>query len=102
MANTITESLLEAYAARCAVGESVTYDGATLTVPQINRAPSERDLKRLNFGEGTDSVVELPPTLTEPEIGDVIEDQFSRRHRIAQVHFTGAAWVCGCVTSAES
>lgn len=100
--NQITTALREAYASRQTVGEEVTFRSEKLFVAQINRAPGKRERERFQFDEHTQSIVELPPDLTEPSAGETILDQFDRYHRIQQIAFDGICWVCGCAVSAAT
>jgi hypothetical protein len=88
--------------ALASVGEDVTFRGATLRIPPIVRTVDTRTRKTWNFGERVQSILDLPPTLAPapaPERADFATDQFGRVHRVLQVHFNGASYLCGCAVS---
>jgi hypothetical protein len=81
-----------------AISEQVTFRGEPCTV-RISRSPARRVRERFNFGEGTQSIVELSPDLGKPKAGETLLDEFDRYHRIEEVHFDGVIWRCACTVS---
>lgn len=82
------------------LGEEVTFRGNIVLALQINRAPGKRERERYNFGDNTQSVIALPIELETPTAGEIVVDQFGKKHRIQTVHSDFVcALICGCTVS---